>query len=396
MKTALTFTHPTFEQFLLFHLGPYAFTDEYQEELWTANRVVDALRQKGFPFDHTRIGANVHLMNESLGKKAPTLLCAKGESTAPAIAFLAGKTLTDRENNWERAYGPVVIASTHYHDDFVTYYDAAVRDVFKSSIIRTLFADPATLKTSWYGRVNGYAIRKYLEDILDQLVQLHGLSTLVSHLNSQNGAMVLTDSARSASLAITLIGLLSPNVPDQIVYTVGFACFVQHFGVLFKEIDHYPGKIYDPSDEETVKALAFLGVSEFRGDTLSHLGIDCDQVLRILRYDSNAAPGIGNAPTSLYPYFSLANHLAALYFTRERRVYNDGVYTVEENPCFGNCLDTMKELDKIFATTKFYPHHRDKIYYFLENAKRYFKSNVWSRVSQGAYVSAFQRQQAAS
>ena len=161
LKSCPSFTHPTFDQFLLFHLGPYAFDEDYQENRWTDARVMDALRQKGFPLEHTRIGANVHIMGDDLGKR-PTLLCAKGEPAAPALAFLAGKALADRENGRDRQYGPVVIASTHYHDDFVAYYDNAVRDVFKSSIIRTLFADASTLKTSWYGRVNGYAPKKYL------------------------------------------------------------------------------------------------------------------------------------------------------------------------------------------------------------------------------------------
>ncbi len=391
MKTVPTFTHPTFDQFLQFHLGPYAFSDDREEEEWTASRVIEALKTKGFPLEHTLLGADVHLLDEGIGNRL-RLLCTKGEIASTAIAFLAGKTLADRENNQNRRYGPLVIASTDNHEDFVAYYDYAVRDIFRSSVMRTLFADSATQKTSWYGKVNGYDQRRYLEEIINQLVCLPGFSTLVSHLQSQSGAMILTDAAHSANLAISLMGLINPHVSDQRIYTVSFACFVQHFGLLFSERKYYPGKIYDPLDEDTLKVLAFLGISEDHENTLSAIDVDIQEVLRILRYNSKSANKSGDASTDLYHYFSMANHFVALYFTKHRRVHKNGAYTFEGNPSFESSIGTMNKLDEIFSGTEFYRLHREKIYGFLENADRYYKSHLWSRHLQGAFVSESQLQ----
>ena len=391
MKTVPTFTHPTFDQFLQFHLGPYAFSDDPEEEEWTVSRVIKVLKTKGFPLEHTRLGADVHLLDEDIGNGL-RLLCTKGELASRVIAFLAGKTLADRDNNHNRKYGPLVMASTDNHEDFVAYYDYAVRDIFRSSVTRTLFSNSATLKTSWYGRVNGYDQRKYLEEIINQLVCLRGFSALVSNLQSQRGAMILTDAAQSASLAITLMGLINRHVSDQKIYTVSFACFVQHFGVLFSEQKYYPGKIYDPLDEDTLKVLAFLGISKDHTNTLSGIDVDNQEVLRILRYNSNSVNKKGDAPTDLYHYFSLANHFVALYFTKHRRVHKNGAYTFEENPSFESSMGTMNKLDEIFSGTEFYRLHREKIYGFLENADRYYKSHLWSRHLQGAFVSESQLQ----
>ncbi len=386
MKTCPTFTHPTFDQFLLFHLGPYAFSDDREEGKWTVALIIEALKTKGFSLEHTALGADVHLLDEDIGNRI-RLLCTKGEPASTAIAFLAGKMLKDRENNQNRRYGPLVIASMDNHEDFVAYYDYAVRDIFRSSVNRTLFADSATRKTSWYGRVNGYDQRRYLEEIINQLVCLRGFSTLVSNLQSQRGAMILTDAAHSASLAITLMGLINRHVSDQKIYTVAFACFVQHFGVLFSEQKFYPGKIYDPLDEDTLKVLAFLGISEDHENTLSAIEVDIQEVLRILRYNSKSANKYGDAPTDLYHYFSVANHFVALYFTKNLRVHKNGVYTFERNPSFESSIDTMNKLDEIFSSTPFYRLHRKKIYRFLENADHYYKSHIWSKQSDGAFVS---------
>ena len=52
----------------------------------------------------------------------------------------------------------------------------------------------------------------------------------------------------------------------------------------------------------------------------------------------------------------------------------------------------MNKLDEIFSGTEFYRSHREKINRFLENADHYYKSHIWSRQGEGAFVSEFQLQ----
>ena len=235
MEAPPTYTHPTFDHFLHFHLGPLAIAQETDGTIWTGSRIRQALKKKGFPFDDTRLGADVHRLDEGRGNNGNLMLmCTKGEPTLAALTFLADKRKADRENDRDRSYGPITITATDNLEDFTAYYDAAARDLFTSSVMQTLFADPTTMKTSWYGKVNSYDQKRYLEAIIDQLVHLQGISTLLaSHLNTGRGAMILTDSTRSASLAISVMRTFNPHASDRVIYTIGFACFVQHFGALF-------------------------------------------------------------------------------------------------------------------------------------------------------------------
>ena len=163
MESHPTYTHPTFDHFLHFHLGSLAFEQENDDKKWTGAHVLQALKQKGFPFDYTRLGADVHRLND--GARNPQLMCAEGEPTLAALTFLADKRQTDREHDRDRTYGPITITATDNLEAFAAYYDAAVRDFFTSSVARTLFTDPTTMKTSWYGKVNSYGQKRYLEAI---------------------------------------------------------------------------------------------------------------------------------------------------------------------------------------------------------------------------------------
>ncbi len=83
-----------------------------------------ALAKKGFPFPDTCLGAEVHILDQSvIDANKLTLMCAGGEDSHTGIAFLVGKLLTDRDNNRKRGYGPVTITSTDNHEACVAYYD---------------------------------------------------------------------------------------------------------------------------------------------------------------------------------------------------------------------------------------------------------------------------------
>ncbi len=395
MKTAATYTHPTLDHFLRFHLGPLSFDLEGSEVAWTSQRIMVALTKKGFPFSDTYLGADVHLLDKSLvDANKLTLMCAEGEASHMGIAFLVGKVLTDRDNNRKRDYGPVTITSKDNHEACVAYYDNAVRSIFASSVVQTLFADPATMKTSWYGKVNSFDQKKYLEEIIDQLVSLQGISSLLaSQLNTKRGASILIDGARSSSLAISLIRLLNQGASDRLIFTMGFVCFVQHFGALFNnEQSYYSGKIYRKPDEATLAILASLGINDDGEGLFSEIDVDLKEVLSILRYNPGSPEKKGSGPTALYSCFSVTNHIVATFFTEHKRVYEDGAYTFKRNPSFGHVERTMERLDEVFSDNLFYQFHREKIKRFIYNAGPYYRLHIRSKMVDGGFVSSTQIQ----
>ena len=395
METAATYTHPTLEHFLRFHLGPLSFDLKGGEVAWTSQRIMVALMKKGFPFPDTCLGADVHLLVESaVDANKLTLMCAEGEASATGITFLVDKTLTDHENNRKRAYGPVTITSTDNHEACVAYYDNAVRSIFASSVVQTLFADPATMKTSWYGKVNSFDQKKYLGEIINQLVALKGISTLLaSQLNTSRGASILIDGARSASLAISLVRLLNPEASDRLIFTIGFVCFVQHFGVLFnREQAYHSGKIYRKQDESTLAILASLGINDGGEGLLPDIDVDLEEVLRILRYNPESPEKQGSDPTVLYNCFSVTNHIVATFFTEHKRVYEDGEYIFKLNPSYGHVERTMEMLNEVFSDNSFYQFHREKIKRFIYNADRYYRLHIRSKMVDGGFVSGTQIQ----
>ena len=352
-----------------------------------------ALTKKGFPFPDTCLGAEVHLLDQSVvDANKLTLMCAGGEDSHTGIAFLVGKLLTDRDNNRKRDYGPVTITSKDNHEACVAYYDNAVRSIFASSVVQTLFADPATLKTSWYGKVNSFDQKKYLEEIIDQLVSLRGISTLLaSQLNTKRGASILIDGARSANLAISLIRLINPKASDRLIFTTGFVCFVQHFGALFNnEQEYYSGKLYQKPDEATLAILVTLGINDDDEELLSEIDVDLEEVLRILRYNPESPEKQGSGPTGLYSCFLVTNQIVATFFTEHKRVYDDGKYIDKQNPSFGNVVRTMETLDAVFSDTPFYQFHRERIESFIRNADRYYRLHIRSNLSTGSHVSKTQ------
>ena len=147
------------------------------------------------------------------------------------------------------------------------------------------------MKTSWYGQVNSHGQKKYLEAIINQLVHLPGISSLLaSQLNTSRGAMILTDSTRSASLAISIMRSFNPHASDRVIYTAGFTCFVQHFGALFNsEQPYYPGKLYQGLDGALSAVFASLGLSDDAKGTLTEIDVDLQEVFRILRRTSDSS-----------------------------------------------------------------------------------------------------------
>jgi len=391
METAATFTHPTLDHFLRFHLGPLSFDLEGSEVVWTSHRIMVALAKKGFPFPDTCLGAEVHILDQSVvDANKLTLMCTAGEDSHTGISFLVGKLLTDRDNNRKRDYGPVTITSTGNHEACVAYYDNAVRSIFASSVVKTLFADPATMKTSWYGKVNSFDQKKYLEEIIDQLVSLRGISSLLaSQLNTKRGASILIDGARSANLAISLIRLINPKASDRLIFTTGFVCFVQHFGALFNnEQEYYSGKLYQKPDEATLAILDTLGINDDDNELLADIDVDLEEVLRILRYNPDSPQKQGS--TGLYSCFMVTNQIVATFFTEHKRVYDDGKYVTKQNPSFGNVVRTMETLDEVFSDTPFYQFHREKIESFIRNADRYYRLHIRSNLRTGSHVSKTQ------
>ncbi|QXD15838.1 hypothetical protein GQ464_002495 [Rhodocaloribacter litoris] len=394
MKDAPVYTHPTFEHFLRFHLDTLDLGREEEATDQVVARLMSHLKKKAFPLGRTTLAKDVHvLQGETGGEKGLKLVCTAGEATEKAFPFLIEKMVNDRRNDRCRHYGPIVIASEGEPREFLRYYDQAVRNVFMVHIARSIFFDPATMKTSWYGQVNSHLHKRYLEEIVNRIMTLEGISLfLTPHLMTPRGRMILTDSTRAASLAITLIQQIHPGASDQLIYTVGLACLVQHFGALFNDDeDYYPGKIYEGINDATVEVLAHLGILEGVQicEPLAELGIDAGELLELVRYRSGPPPGYPNRSNLARIYcIAISNQIVSAYFTEETRVIEDGEARLGHNPSFGSLTRTMERLDQSFGETFFYRFHREKIERFISNADRYYRLHTEDRIRQGQYVSA--------
>ncbi len=395
MKDAPEYVHPTFEHFLRFHIEAPDFgrDDEGVEQVvaW----IMAMLKKQGFPFATTLLSKDVHvLQSDGPEERGLKLVCAAGEATEKAIPFLIEKMVNDKRHDRKRHYGPIAIISKGDPHEFLQFYDRAVRNVFMHNIARSMYFDPATMKTSWYGQVNSHLHKRYLDEIVQRMMQLEGISLfLTPHLMTPRGKMILTDSARAASLAITLIRQVHPGASDDLLYTIGLACLVQHFGVMFDETkDYYPGKIFEDRNEKTVEVLAELGIvaGQELCAPLAELGLNATEVLDLVRYRSGPPASGQDHNLALIYCIAISNVIVATYFTEETRVWVDGEATLGHNPAFGSIKRTMKELDARFSEAFFYRFHREKIERFIVNADRYYRLHTESRLRQGQYVSSAQ------
>ena len=393
MGSSAVYTHPTFRHFLRFHLGSQALAFEDEEKELTVRKILRALEDKSFPFRITTLKEDVYMKDKQGVKKGGiTLICTKGESTRKAITFLIEKISTDKEHNNLWQYGPLVIEATRHTDVLIRYYDQAVRSTFRESLARALYADPTTLTTSWYGIVNAHGQKRYLDEVIDQLVHLKGISTLLtSQLCTPRGEMILTDSVRAASLAVSLIHLINDRASDRLVHTVGCACMLQHFGALVDEEEtYYAGKLYETTNESTLDALAklgFLATDDEKKQPLTKADVDLNIMLHLVRYRCGPIDELACKHIALVYCVSLANLIVSTYFTEQRMLYTEEEPILGYNPCFGSAQKTLEKLDAIFADAFFYHYHRPKIERFIKNADRYYRLHLERRISEGSYVS---------
>lgn len=386
------YSHPTFRHFLQFHIGPFVLDNETREDHTVIN-IVKLMKRREFPFSNTCLGADVHLLNKNGHALAEglTFMCTQGESSLHAVEFLSSKVLADFDNKHEYNYGPIIITSKHKPSELTKYYTGIVKDIFHGSIRKSIIADHVNIKTNWYGRVNAHEQKKYLDAIIAQLMSLDGVgSVLTPHLNTLRGEQILTDSARAASLAISLVILINPKASDRLIYTIGFACFVQHFGVLVNpDAEYYPGLIYDSTKVPSEIILAELGVtvSPRHKDSLSRLNIEPKDVLEIVHYTNQLPEDTDLFNIACIHCASIANQIVETYFTENTRIVEHGYSAIGTNPSFGSYKKLMARLDHKYNDTPFYRYHRDKISRFIKNADHYYKHHILSVTKIGGYVS---------
>lgn len=397
------YTHPTLEHFLRFHLGSHALMMEASDPQDMLQYYLRLLNQQEFPFENINLGENVYRYEygppahpPANGTTAPKLMCTAGESSLQALTFLIEKVLVDQRNDRKRKYGPIVLVATRQPRAFVDYYDRVVQKVFKESVTKSLYADPATMKTSWYGQVNAHLQKKYLDDVIRQLMTHEGISKLLTaHLGTEKGELILGDSMRAASLAISLMQQVNRMASDRLMYTLALACTVQHFGCLVSEEEaYYPGKRFAGTNDETIEVLSEFGIlsEEAEDHPFVSLGIDPGEVLEVVRYRSGPPPDATGKNLPLIYSVAIANLIVATYFTEETRIYEGGELIPEYNPTFGNVDRTMAVLDESFDDAYFYLYHRSKIESFIRNADRYYRMHMEHQLRDGKYVSEVQRQ----
>lgn len=394
MTTPTPYRHPHFKHFLKIHLGTFQFDAEAAEEM-SPDTLIKVLRQRGFPFNSTKMGQSVSQLESEDGESGK-LICGEGESTETVLQFLFDKTLKDFANGRTGRYGPIVIAPTAEDDSLVEYYDKVIRYVFNRSIARSLFADPTTMKTSWYGQVNAHSQKRFLDDVLTQLMSLKGISLfLTSHFNTRRGDTILRDGARSASMAISLLRQINEAVPHTLLHTLGFACTVQHFGALCDlDKEYFPGVIDHSTNESTIQILSQLGLSEkpAHRDALSMIKVDPKDVIYLIRHRHRVPEKGDSKNIALINCLTVANRIVATYFTKEVGLQTNGSYRLGRNPYFGQFEKSMDRLDAELSDVMFYKYHRKKIEQFIMNADRYFRLHMGFQMERGAYISKTERQ----
>jgi len=219
---------------------------------------------------------------------------------------------------------------------------------------------------------------------------LPGISLyLTPHLYTQRGEYILCDSARSASLALSLMQQINPRASEDLKHTIAFACFAQHLGALVNEKeDYYPGKLYDYPNDTTLEVLEKLGIAPGSSGEkkLQTLGINQEEALTIIRH-RHAPPQKGGASLARIYCVAIANQLVSTYFTERTRVLHRGTYKMMQNPYFGDMKQSIQNLDAAFAGIMFYRIHRDKIARFLANSHRYYRFHTQMQMRMGAHVS---------
>lgn len=389
MKSRHSYYHPTFDHFLQFHLGHVDLKLDTSRSHMPEN-LLDYLDTNSFPTRQTFLEKDVRVLDSDNPDSPLSLLCVKGESAAKAIPFLYSKILADYANMRPRPYGPIILTAPKGNPKLATYYDETVSKLFQTSVLRALYADPATMKISWYGRVNAHDQQRYLSAIIQLLMALPGISLyLTPHLYTQRGEYILCDSARSASLALSLMQQINPRASEGLKYTIAFACFAQHLGALVDEKEeYYPGKIYDYPNDTTLAVLEGLGIDQSSegSERLRALGINHHEVLQIIRH-RHAPPKKGSASLARIYCVALANLLVATYFTERTLRPYQGSLRMMQNPYFGDMKQSIQKLDASFADVMFYRIHRDKIASFLANSDRFYRFHTQMQMRMGAYVS---------
>lgn len=354
------------------------------------------MRDKGFALEETCLDKNVYVLNiAELGDKGIKLICTKGEGSSKAIEFLVEKLITDHQNDRSRQYGPIVITSNGKHKKLLAYYDTAVQSVFRQSISESLYLDPATMKTSWYGEVNAHQQKRILNDIISQLMSTPGISIyLTPHLMTKKGRSILADSARAASLAISLLLQVHRRASDKVIHTLGTACILQHLGPMLDDNDNfYPGKVYDTPNTKTILAMEKMGLigKNVANSGFERFGVDMSEVADLVRFRGRPPKeGKGNNIALIY-CISIANLMVSSYFTEESQVWENGEPVTGYNTSFGNIYRTMSRLDAAFGEAYFYYFNRDKFKTFIVNADRYYRLHTEHLLREGKYVSKVQK-----
>ncbi len=397
MRETPVYKHPTFEHFLRFHVDDFTFIYEEESREHAVKRHLFALTRKGFPLENTRLDQDVYVLDESSdGAKGLSLVCTKGEMATIAMPFLIEKMVTDYQNGRSRQYGPIVLGYQGDPKFFLHYYDAAVQRVFLQSARRSIYFEPVTKRTSWYGEVNAHDQRRFLDAATEALAKFEGISLLLTpHLMTEKGEQVLADSAHAASLAVTLLQHIHPGVSDHKVYTIALAGLVQHFGALFNEAeDYYPGKLYDTPNAGAVEVLEEMGFGEAEGgqNPLAYLGVHPKDVLDVVYHRSGPMPGSARENIVLIHCLALSNHIVSAFFTERTRVEGDDGPVLGHNPAFGSVPRTLEHLREVFGESFFFRFHQAKIERFIRNADQYFRMHVDTRLRNRQHVSSTERE----
>ncbi len=397
MKDTPLYTHPSFDHFLRFHIDDFTIIYEEERRENAVRRHLFALDRKGFPLKKTHLDQEVYVLEEeSSDGRGIKLVCAKGEKALVAMPFLIEKMVADHQNGRSRKYGPIVLGYQGDSKFFMRYYDAAVQRVFLQNARRSIYVEPATKRTSWYSEVNGHDQRRFLDTATEALVKFEGISLfLTPHLMTKKGAWVLADSTHAASLAITLLQHLHPDVSEQKVYTIALAGILQHFGALFDdEDDYYPGKLYDTPNGAAVEVLEQMGFGDAEGEQnpLAYLGVRPKDVLEVVRHRSGPLSSSPKENLVLIHCLALANHIVSAFFTAQTRIEGREGAELAHNPAFGSVPRTMARLEKAFRENFFFRFHRAKIARFIRNADRYFRMHVDARLEKSEYVSKTERE----
>lgn len=392
MKYPVSYVHPSFEHFLLINLNENSLADIINHT--DSEGVIKSLRERGFPFASTCIGQDVRILKSRAYSGPISLISRLSEPTEQVIRFLYDHVARDHDYDLPKRYGPFVVESEEDQSSLVAYYDKTIRRIFFAQVVHALYSDPVTLMTAWYSRVNAHHQKHYLEAIVNQVMSLPGISTIFTfQFNTRRGGIILRDSVRAACIGISLLRQLQPGAPQSLVNTLGFACFVQHFGALCNyNKEYHTGLITSEANQETLQMLSRLGISKEERDqrTLDQIGVRAQDVAELIRARNSSAterPGF-----LLGECMSVANFIVSTYFADKVGESQNGRAKSEPNPLYRDFSGTCVRLDQTFGKSPFYKKNALKIKQFFLNADRHFKLNIGDRMSRDGYVSATEMQ----